>query len=109
MRDLLLLMTSFGPGFRPHPHDVKKCLTFANRLVGVVIDRFGKEVPILPVDENRFETKVLVSVSPQFYGWVTGIGSGIRIAGPDVVVQDYRKYMYEIMDQYDSVVPDCND
>ncbi len=72
-----------------------------NRLVGVVIDRFGKEVPILPVDENRFETKVLVSVSPQFFGWVTGIGSGMRIAGPEAVVQDYRKYMREIMDQYD--------
>ena len=80
-----------------------------NRLVGVVIDRFGKEVPILPVDENRFETKVLVSVSPQFFGWVTGIGSGMRIAGPEAVVQDYRKYMREIMDQYDSAVPDCND
>ena len=23
MRDLLLLMTSFGPGFRPHPHLTK--------------------------------------------------------------------------------------
>ena len=80
-----------------------------NRLVGVVIDRFGKEVPILPVDENRFETKVLVSVSPQFFGWVTGIGSGMRIAGPEAVVQDYRKYMREIMNQYDPAIPDCND
>ena len=73
-----------------------------NRLVGVIIDRFGKEVPILPLEESRFETKVLVSVSPQFFGWVTGIGNGMRISGPATVVQSYRKYLQEIMDQYGS-------
>ena len=73
-----------------------------NRLVGVIIDRFGKEVPVLPLEESRFETKVLVSVSPQFFGWVTGIGNGIRISGPETVVQSYRKYLQGIMDQYES-------
>ena len=75
-------------------------LNCTNRLVGVVIDRFGKDVPIIPLDDERFETKVLVSVSPQFFGWVTGVGNGMRITGPGEVVQSYREYLQELIDQY---------
>ena len=50
-------------------------------LAGVVIDRFGHDVWLIPQGEDHFKTRVLVSVSPQFFGWVTGIGSGMKITG----------------------------
>ena len=75
-------------------------LNCSNGLVGVIIDRFGKDVPIISREDGCFETKVLVSVSPQFYGWVTGIGNGMKITGPKEVVREYREYLQELVDQY---------
>ena len=80
-------------------------LNCTNRLVGVVIDRFGKDVPIIPLDDEHFETKVLVSVSPQFFGWVTGVGNGMRITGPREVVEEYCEYMQRLMEQYKKEEP----
>lgn len=85
-------------------HDYMVTLNCSNDLIGVVIDRFGKEVPIIPVGNDRFETKVLVAVSRQFFGWATGIGSGMRIVGPGEVVREYYEYMRELMGQYET---DC--
>lgn len=38
-------------------------LEFENRLVGVVIDRFGKDIIIAPAGDNHFTIKVDVAVS----------------------------------------------
>ena len=41
-----------------------------NRLAGVIIDRFGKDIMLIPADENHFTVNVDVHVSKQFLGWV---------------------------------------
>lgn len=80
----------------------EKTLTieFEEKLIGVVIDRFGKDTPIRPVDENHFQARVQVSVSPQFFGWISGLGSGVRIIRPESAVEEYRKYLNEILKRY---------
>lgn len=65
--------------------DAEVTLECKNELAGVIIDRFGHDIWLIPQGEDHFKTKVLVSVSPQFFGWVTGIGSGMKITGPDNV------------------------
>lgn len=40
-----------------------------NRLAGVIIDRFGKDIMLIPADENHFTVNVDVHVSKQFLGW----------------------------------------
>lgn len=50
--------------------------------------------------EDHFKTRVLVSVSPQFFGWVTGIGSGMKITGPENVKQQYKEYMLDVLQNY---------
>ena len=49
-------------------------IRFHNRFVGVVIDRFGKNVALRPDGENYFIARVEVAVSEQFFGWITGLG-----------------------------------
>lgn len=71
-----------------------------NRLVGVVIDRFGKDIALVPVDGERFEAKVNVAVSPQFFGWVMGLGGGIRITGPGPVVKRMREEVRRLAEEY---------
>lgn len=77
-------------------------LVCENRLIGVILDRFSKDVIIIPEDSNHFRVNVLVSVSPQFFGWITGIGAGIHIEGPKVVKEEYRRFIEEILGNYEN-------
>ena len=75
-------------------------LRCSNILVGVVIDRFGREIMIVPEDDEHFHVRVKVAVSPQFYGWVTGIGAGMEILSPAQVRSEYSEYLQEILSKY---------
>lgn len=71
-----------------------------NRLVGVVIDRFGKDIALARVDDGHFEAKVNVAVSPQFFGWVMGLGGGVKITGPGPVVKRMKEEVQRLSEQY---------
>lgn len=71
-----------------------------NSLAGVVLDRFGTDIMMIPCEEDCFKIKVLAAVSPQFFGWVTGIGEGMEIAGPAHVRQEYREYLRKLIQKY---------
>ena len=71
-----------------------------NALAGVLIDRFGKDIMLMPVDKDHFRTSVNVAVSRQFLGWVIALGSGIRITGPEPVVRQMREEIERLTQQY---------
>ena len=58
-------------------------LRFENRLAGAVIDRFGKEVMLIPDGEKHFTVSADIAVSPQFYAWVFGFGTAVEILSPE--------------------------
>ncbi len=80
----------------------EKTLTirFEENLIGVVIDRFGKDVPVRPVDEGHFQARVTVAVSPQFFGWLTGLGAGVQILRPAEAAAEYQEYLRQILAGY---------
>lgn len=80
--------------------DEEVTLECRNELAGVIIDRFGHDVWLIPQGENHFKTRILVSVSPQFFGWITGIGAGMRIIGPERVKDAYRDYLKKVLGNY---------
>lgn len=69
-------------------------------MAGVLIDRFGTDLKILR--ESAFTSVALtkVEVSRQFFGWLCGLGSGVRIKGPESVKKEYRKYLTSILEDY---------
>lgn len=71
-----------------------------NDKVGILIDRFGKDIPITPIDEDHFKTTVPVSVSNQFLGWIMSLGQGIQITGPESVVQQMKNEIKRLKNQY---------
>lgn len=81
-------------------HDEEVTLQCGNELIGVILDRFGTDIMIVPADEGQFRVRVLVAVSPQFFGWVTGIGVRLRIARPERVQKEYKEYLEGIMEGY---------
>ena len=58
-------------------------LRFENRLAGAVIDRFGKEVMLIPDGNEHFTVSADIAVSPQFYAWVFGFGTAVEILSPE--------------------------
>ena len=75
-------------------------LLFENHLIGVVMDRFGKEVAVRIRDEAHFSVRVRVAVSGQFFGWLTGLGEGAVIAAPAAVQEAYRMHLEKTLAQY---------
>jgi hypothetical protein len=81
--------------------ETKVTLEGENHMVGVLIDRFGKDIIIAPVDEKHFRTTVTVAVSDHFLGWIISLGGGVRIAGPDRVVARMKNLIRQLNEQYD--------
>jgi predicted DNA-binding transcriptional regulator YafY len=71
-----------------------------NQFVGVLIDRFGKDITISKTDEAHFRTTVDVVPSEIFIGWVMSFGAGMRIVGPDEVVQTTRQLVERLRKIY---------
>lgn len=79
--------------------DEKVTLSFDKSLLGVVIDRFGTDIPIRE-DGERLRARVSVLVSGQFFGWLCGIGRGITIIGPESVRNEYKKRLLDLATDY---------
>lgn len=69
-------------------------------LTGVMIDRFGLDVPMRPEGEGRIRVRANVAVSRQFFGWLTGLGNGVQIISPPEIRTQYRRYLEDILDCY---------
>ena len=81
----------------------KEChvtLRAKNDMVGVLIDRFGKDIAIEIVDPGHIQTTVYVAVSQQFLGWIIALGNQVKIIGPDDVVQQMKALVQSVSNQY---------
>lgn len=72
-----------------------------NSLAGVIIDRFGKDIMLIPEDEQHFIVNVDVHVSRQFLGWVFSLGEQVKILGPDNVVEQMKEEIKRLNHQYE--------
>ena len=77
--------------------DVNVTLECVNAMAGVMIDRFGRDIMMVPAGEGHFRIHVVVSVSPQFFGWLTGLGAQVQLLAPDRVRSEYRDYLQGIL------------
>lgn len=75
-------------------------LLVENRLAGVIIDRFGKSVMMIPADDTHFTVNVSVMVSSQFLGWIFSLGEQVKILGPEEVVEQMKKEGERLLRQY---------
>lgn len=78
--------------------DVK--LQFHKTLINVVIDRFGKDIMMIPDGDEHFNFTVRVAVSPMFLSWVIGFGDKAKILYPQAVADECKKLCMEAMSRY---------
>ena len=71
-----------------------------NSFAGVMIDRFGKDVSMIRLDDERFVVNVEVAVSRQFLAWIIGLGDGVTLTGPENVVEMMNAEIDRLIRQY---------
>ena len=76
-------------------------MVFHNRMIDTVIDKFGKEVFFIPVDDEHFKATTNISASPQFYAWIFGLGNYAKIVGPEEVKNQMVEMMTGTLKRYE--------
>ena len=57
---------------------------------GLVWDRFGQDVILVPDGEEHFTVTIPVVMSPQFFGWLMGLDGSPTLVAPAEAVRAYR-------------------
>ena len=70
------------------------------RLVNAVIDKFGRDILLIPDGEDHFVFTVKVAVSPMFLSWVIGFGRDAQILHPQSVIDQCRQLCMDALAQY---------
>lgn len=72
--------------------ETKVTIAFPNEKVGILLDRFGTDIPIRPAKKKGYsETMVDVAVSNQFFGWIFALGNEFSIVGPVSVRKQFEQ------------------
>lgn len=66
-------------------------LEFDRGLIGVVYDKFGERVRMIPSGEDKCIATVKVRISPTFWGWLFQFGTQMRLLSPEAVAKEYKK------------------
>ena len=74
-------------------------LRCSQSMIGVIIDRFGRSVPVTVEDEDLFRVHVRVAVSPQFFGWLASLEGAVVPIAPLSVCEQYREHLENILKQ----------
>ena len=72
-------------------------IRFEKQLIGVVLDRFGTDIDVRSDGEKYVKARISVAVSPQLYGWLTGIGA--TICFPEEEERKYKDYLKGIIEK----------
>ena len=69
-------------------------------MVGPLLDRFGRDIVIIPEEGDRFTAHIDVRVSRHFLAWIIALGDGICITGPAPLVEQMRAEAARLTKQY---------
>lgn len=78
--------------------DIK--VRFDNSLIGVVVDKFSKNVFVSVNDDGTFDMSAKVMLSPNFYGWIFALKDKAKILYPQSAKDEFLSYINDIKDNY---------
>ena len=72
--------------------ETKVTIAFPNEKVGILLDRFGTDIPIRASKKKGYsETMVDIAVSNQFFGWIFALGNEFSIVAPASVRKQFEQ------------------
>ncbi len=75
--------------FGGEPQTVR--LSFPDALADSAVDKFGRDIMMIPQGDGTFHLSATVAVSPVFFSWVFSFGGRVKILGPEHVREQYRE------------------
>lgn len=69
-------------------------------LIGVVLDRFGHDIELRPIDDESFAITVDVVMSPTFLAWIFQFMDKIQLIGPQKAVDRYHEMLEKTLGCY---------
>lgn len=72
-----------------------------NDKAGVIIDRFGEDIPFTNLTDNTFNIHVKVHDSPTFYSWLATFSNSVAVISPESVKIGYMEHLRKILTEYD--------
>lgn len=76
--------------------DVK--LRFDNKLINTVIDRFGKDISLIPDGNEHFTVHVKVKAEAPFFAWMFQFGNKAKIVEPEELKTRYMVHLNEVLE-----------
>ena len=70
------------------------------QLVGVILDRFGKNTTLFIDDDKHFKVNINVKVSPVFLAWVFEFGDLMEVISPNSVKTELRQMAQNMLARY---------
>ena len=74
-------------------------LEFDRSLIGVVYDKFGEHIKMMPTGEEKIIATVKVRISPTFWGWLFQFAEQMSVISPVNVVSMYADYTKRAIQQ----------
>ncbi len=75
-------------------------MKFKKHLAGAVLDRFGKEIVLMPMGDEHFTVFLDVVISPLFYAWVFGFGCDAEVLSPAFVREELAERLHDTANLY---------
>ena len=67
--------------------------------IGIMIDRFGKDIGIRADGPTHCVVRTRVAVSPQFFGWMCALGRDFTIVSPSELADAYLAHLKSITEE----------
>ena len=74
-------------------------LQFAANMANIVFDRFGRDRILTPTPAG-FTITVEVVPSPQFFAWLTGLGTSVQVLSPQPVARQFQTHLRSVLALY---------
>ena len=78
----------------------KVSLLVHNSLVGVILDRFGKNVTMIKANNEHFIAEVNINESPAFMGWLLSFGDKMKVLSPQKIIDNIKDLTETIAKMY---------
>jgi len=76
-------------------------ILFIKSLLNAVYERFGKEGAVYTnTDAHHFTLTTEVKITPQFFGWLLGFGTGAILLGDEETLRRFTAYLNDIQKAY---------
>lgn len=75
-------------------------LQFNSNMIDEIFDKFGEDVNIIKLAEDKFYIKVPIQVSKTFFTWVVGTQGKLHILSPPAVKEQFDVFIQKIKNEY---------